>query len=157
LVIVTELADRSLRDLARAYQEAGEPGIPRDELLGYLDETAEVLDVMNLQHQLLHLDIKPDNIFLIAGHAKVGDFGLVTGLVNGNGEGESLSSGLSPSYAAPEVFLGQISPQSDQYSLAVLYAEMRTGRLPFTGKSAQQLMLLHHTREPALDRLAAAE
>src|SRR5438445_7891103 len=51
LLIVMELADKSLRDLLREYQAAGLPGIPREELLGYMREAAEVLDVMNLGHQ----------------------------------------------------------------------------------------------------------
>src|SRR5262249_11674335 len=65
LVIVMELADRSLQERFDECRAAGEPGIPRDELLGYLLEAAEALDVMNLRHGLLHLDIKPGNLFLI--------------------------------------------------------------------------------------------
>src|SRR6202171_5120923 len=38
LVIVTELADRNLHEVLTGYQEAGRPGIPRGELLGYLRE-----------------------------------------------------------------------------------------------------------------------
>src|SRR5262249_42821596 len=118
-------------------------------------EVAEVLDVLNLQHHLLHLDVKPDNVFLISGHAKLGDFSLVTELEGSASHDRAV--GLSPQYAAPEVFLAQPSAQSDQYSLAILYAELRTGQPPFEGKSAQHLMLLHSTREPALDGLPAEE
>ena len=45
LIIVTELADRSLWDRFRECQRQGWPGIPRDELLRYLEETAEALDL----------------------------------------------------------------------------------------------------------------
>src|SRR4051794_2063575 len=38
LVIVMELADHSLQDLFRVRRQGGQPGIPRDELLGYLNE-----------------------------------------------------------------------------------------------------------------------
>src|SRR5262245_39996956 len=116
-VVVMELADHSLRDLTEGYQQTGQRGVPRDELLGYLDEVAEVLDVLNLQHQLLHLDVKPDNVFLISGHAKLGDFSLVTELEGSASHDRAV--GLSPQYAAPEVFLAQPSAQSDQYSLAI--------------------------------------
>ncbi len=58
----------------------GRPGIPRDELLGYLREAAEVLDLLNQKFDLQHLDIKPHNLFLVSNHVKVADFGLVNSL-----------------------------------------------------------------------------
>src|SRR5579884_3357426 len=71
LVIVMELADRSLHDVLEAYLEAGQPGVPRGELLGYLRDTAEALDVIALEYGLQHLDVKPRNLFLVHGHAKL--------------------------------------------------------------------------------------
>ena len=68
LIIVTELANRSLWDWFRECRSQGLPGIPREELLRYLDETAEALDLMNREHQLQHLDIKPQNLFLLHNH-----------------------------------------------------------------------------------------
>ena len=65
LLIVMELADRNLWDRFRECRAQGMPGIPRDELLRYMEETAEVLDLMNDQFQLQHLDIKPQNLFLL--------------------------------------------------------------------------------------------
>jgi eukaryotic-like serine/threonine-protein kinase len=59
LVIVMELADRTLADRFKECRSQGLPGIPREELLGYMAEAAEVLDLMNSQYQLQHLDIKP--------------------------------------------------------------------------------------------------
>src|SRR5437763_8309448 len=50
LVIVMELADKSLRDVLDEHRQNGLAGIPRDRLLAYLREAAEALDVMNLQH-----------------------------------------------------------------------------------------------------------
>src|SRR3954463_1795653 len=47
LIIVTELADQNLQDLLVKYQASGLAGVPRAELLGYLREAAEVLDLMN--------------------------------------------------------------------------------------------------------------
>src|SRR2546422_1178223 len=74
LIIVMELADRNLFDRFRECQDQGMQGIPRDELLRYMEETAEALDLMNTQFQLQHLDIKPQNIFLVFNHIKVADF-----------------------------------------------------------------------------------
>src|SRR5438105_10642257 len=65
LIIVMELADRTLWDRFKECREQGRCGIPRDELLRYLAETAEALDLMNSLYQLQHLDIKPQNLFLV--------------------------------------------------------------------------------------------
>src|SRR5581483_8783981 len=127
----------------------------RDELLGYLREAAEVLDLMNREHSLQHLDIKPRNLFLVSRHVKVADFGLVNSVAELNGEEpESLHLGaITPIYAAPESFLGKISPSSDQYSLAIAYHELLTGKLPFTGKNFRQLAMQHTQAVPDLSAL----
>ena len=85
LIIVTELADQNLQDLLAKYQASGLAGVPRAELLGYLREAAEVLDLMNHKFDLQHLDVKPQNLFLVANHIKVADFGLVNSLASGKG------------------------------------------------------------------------
>ena len=77
------------------------------------------------------LDIKPENLLLLADHVKVADFGLVKDVKQSSA---SLVGGMTPLYAAPEVFRGLPGRQSDQYSLAIVYQEMLTGRLPFVGR-----------------------
>src|SRR6185436_5858917 len=57
LMIVMELADCNLWDRFRVCRERKLPGIPRAELLLYMSEIAEVLDLFNDQFQLQHLDI----------------------------------------------------------------------------------------------------
>src|ERR1700722_5170388 len=57
LMIVMELADRSLHDLLHEYRRAGQIGIPRNELINYFREAAEALDLLNLEHGLQHLDV----------------------------------------------------------------------------------------------------
>src|SRR5437764_5746508 len=59
LVIVVELADKSLYDLFVECQAAGLIGIPRNDLLRYLRDAAEALDHMNDKNGLQHLDVKP--------------------------------------------------------------------------------------------------
>jgi hypothetical protein len=154
LLVVMELADRNLRE---THEAAGAGGIARDDLLRYLDEAAEALDVMNLRHQLMHLDVKPDNIFIMGDHAKVGDFGLVTSLSDSGPDGRASVEAISPVYSAPEVFLGQVHPRSDQYSLAIVWYELRAGEVPFRGKTLHHLLMLHHTQEPDLSRLPDGE
>src|SRR5688572_13435351 len=76
LIITTELADRTSWDRFRECRTQGLPGLPREELLRFMLETAEALDFMFEEHQLQHLDVKPQNIFLVHKHVKVADFGL---------------------------------------------------------------------------------
>src|SRR5919206_1926294 len=140
LMIVMELADRNLWDRFRECRGQGLPGIPREELLRYMEETAEALDLMNTQYQLQHLDIKPQNLFLVYNHVKVADFGLVKDLEGMRGQ---ITGGVTPVYAAPETFDGWVSRHSDQYSLAIVYQELLTGIRPFSGGTMRQLILQH--------------
>jgi serine/threonine protein kinase len=155
LLIVMELADRTLWDRFRECRHQGLPGIPRVELLKYLSETAEALDLMNSQFQLQHLDIKPQNLFLVFNHVKVADFGLVKDL--GNKAAATVTGGVTPVYAAPETFDGWLSRFSDQYSLAIVYQELLTGQRPFTGGTMRQLVLQHIQGNPDLEPLPVAD
>src|SRR5205814_9824894 len=56
LIIVMELAERNLWDRFRECRGLGMPGIPRDEVLKYLEEAAEALDLMNTHYNIQHLD-----------------------------------------------------------------------------------------------------
>lgn len=147
LVIIMELADCNLWERFREHRKAGLPGIPREELLQYMSETAEVLDLMNDKHQLQHLDIKPQNLFLLYNHVKVADFGQVKDL---EGLVASVTGGITPVYAAPETFDGFVSRFCDQYSLACVYQELLTGHRPFDGTSMQQLLMQHLQAPPNL-------
>jgi eukaryotic-like serine/threonine-protein kinase len=154
LLIVSELADESVRDRFEMYRQQGLPGIPRDELLSYLRDAADALDFINARHALQHLDVKPENLLLVAGHVKVADFGLVK---NVQQTAASLVGGMTPLYSAPEVFRGVPSRRSDQYSLAILYQEMLTGTVPFTGSNAAELTFQHLHDEPDLSPLPSAD
>ncbi|MCC9604578.1 protein kinase [Blastopirellula sp. JC732] len=154
LVIVTELADKSLKDRFEECRTAGLPGVPRAELLRYLCDSAEGLDYMSEQHSLQHLDVKPENLLIVGDHSKVADFGLVKHLQDVTA---SMMAGLTPVYAAPEVFHDQPSKQSDQYSLAIVFQEMLTGALPFPGKTPAQLTAQHLSSRPRLNSLPEAD
>ncbi|MBY0528186.1 MAG: protein kinase [Gemmataceae bacterium] len=154
LMIVMELADRNLWDRFLECQKQGLPGVPRDELLRYMEEAAEALDLMNIQYQLQHLDIKPQNLFLVHNHVKVADFGLVKDL---EGMNTQVTSGVTPVYAAPETFDGIISRYCDQYNLAIVYQELLTGQRPFNGTNVRQLLMQHLTGTPNLTSLPACD
>ncbi len=142
LVIGMELADRSLWDRFLEAVAQGR-GIPRGELLGDLEDAATGLDFLNAYRHSVdgregvgvqHRDVKPQNILLFNGTAKVADFGMVRAM---DGSVASHTGSWTLPYAAPEFFKGQTSRQSDQYSLAATYCHLRGGRLAFGGTAAE--------------------
>jgi serine/threonine protein kinase len=154
LVILTELATSNLKQEFDNYRGNGQIGIPRSELLAHLHDAADALDYICEQYCLQHLDIKPENLLLVGGRIKVADFGLVKDLQDAN---MSLVGGMTPAYAAPELFDGRPSIHSDQYSLAIVYQEMLTGALPFDGRTTAQLAAQHMHSRPRLDRLPSSD
>lgn len=86
------------------------------------------------QKEMLHQDLRPDNIMIDAtGTVRIIDLGStrVAGVAEAVPEqdGEILGT---VQYTAPEYFLGAAgTPQSDLYSLGVIAYQMLTGRLPF--------------------------
>ncbi|HUS27530.1 MAG TPA: protein kinase, partial [Kofleriaceae bacterium] len=81
--------------------------------------------------QVIHRDIKPDNILIASdGRVVLADFGVAAVGVEGNGE---LSG--TPAYMAPEQARGeQATPSSDVYAVAVVLFELVTGRRAFSGE-----------------------
>ena len=154
LVVVTELADNSLADVYNQYAAKGEVGIPRDELVKHIRSAADALDYLSNKHGLQHLDIKPENLLMVSGHVKVADFGLIKDLQDAS---QSLMSGMTPAYAAPELFDGRPGRHSDQYSLAIVYQEMLTGIRPFPGTTPAQLAAQHMHGKPNLRPLPQSD
>lgn len=162
LVISMELADRSLWDRFLEANAQGLRGIPRQELLGYLDPIADAIDYLNGSRHTIdgregvgiqHRDLKPQNLLLFGERAKVGDFGMarvVEGYIGGH------SGPCTVPYAAPEYFGGRTARQSDQYSLAATYCHLRGGRIPFPGTTAQ-MAIGHMCNAPDLEGLPEPE
>jgi serine/threonine-protein kinase len=163
LVIAMPLCDESLMDRLLVCQAGGLPGVPRDELLGYMNELAGAVDFLNEPRHptddgrlvgVQHRDIKPHNIFLVGGSARLADFGLAKVLESTS---TSHTGAMSANYVAPEVIQGRVSQYSDQYSLAASYAHLRTGRHAFSGGSVNQVLYAHAYGEPDLEGLLKHE
>ena len=124
LRIVMELVEGDLEGRAKACLKAGLDGIPTDELLPYFRCAAKALDDYRAAG-ILHLDVKPQNIMLHRGCAKLADFGL-SRLKSSDQSSAMLSvAGGTPFYMAPEVGQGRAHDNSDQFSLALSYVILR--------------------------------
>ncbi len=154
LIIVTELAQGSLHDRYVEFRQKGFVGIVRERLIGYMRDTADGLDFLCQQHDLQHLDVKPANLLLVADRVKVADFGLIKDIQSNS---LSVMGGLTPTYAAPEMFDGRPGRFSDQYSLAIVYQELLTGTLPFRGRTTAQLANEHLHKAPNLEAVPLLE
>lgn len=91
---------------------------------------------------IVHCDIKPDNLMLTdAGEVRLADLGIAKSL-NEKGKADQ-SEGVfgSPHYMAPEQARGlPLDHRADIYSLGVTYYRMLSGKVPFTGKDAKEIM-----------------
>lgn len=107
---------------------------------------AEALDGLSHahDHDIVHRDIKPDNIMVVdgAGTAKLLDFGLgreITSSHQLTSEGRLVGT---PNYLAPEVIEGKpASVVSDVFSLGVSLYRCLTGRLPFSGPNITRVLM----------------
>ncbi len=87
-------------------------------------------------HDIVHRDIKSDNIFLTSrGQVKVLDFGLARGRDASTFVTRAGSSVGTPAYMSPEqVQDGEVDSRSDLFSFGVVLYEMVAGRMPFKGE-----------------------
>jgi len=133
---------------ARIHQRMTE-----EEALRYVEQIAMALQVVHTAG-LLHRDLKPANVMLREnGNIALIDFGLARSLDGSTTQ--STRTGVlrgSPYYMSPEQALGEpLDVRSDFYSLGVILYEMLTGRRPFTGSSAMDVLQQHvHSPMPPL-------
>jgi DNA-binding response OmpR family regulator len=118
-------------------------GIVETDALRYVEQIARALEVVH-HAGILHRDLKPPNVMLRESDEIVLiDFGLARAL---NGQ-QSTRKGVlrgSPYYMSPEQALGEeLDARTDLYSLGIMFYEMLTGKKPFTGTSAMDVLQQH--------------
>jgi serine/threonine protein kinase len=111
-------------------------------------------------HQLhiVHRDLKPENIMLVPrpdgeDQAIVMDFGLAKENRSGSGLAKLTATGIilgTPEFMSPEQIRGKpLDARSDIYALGIVGFEMLTGKLPFQGRNAQEMMIARLRGQPA--------
>ena len=130
--------------------------LPLDEVRRHVTDVAAGLHAAH-RLRIVHRDLKPENVMVCqradgSEYAVVMDFGLakerraeaelqkltVTGIVLG-----------TPEFMSPEQIRGRpLDGRSDVYSLAVMAFELLTGKLPFVGRSAQEIMVARLRGQP---------
>lgn len=126
------IAEQKAAAQAQLAEDDELAALTADEVLPYMEQAARGLDYLH-RCEIVHRDVKPQNIMLVGDVAKVCDYGLASEL----GDIRATTNAFTLPYAAPEAInKNQPSPASDQYSLAVTYVELRTGRWPFVSNTS---------------------
>ena len=126
-----------------------EDAIPEELALQVADVVGNALKHAWDRGNIVHRDIKPDNILVAEdGAIKVADLGLAK--VVGNEEWSQTMSGMmmgTPQYCAPEQVQGDrgIDCRADIYSLGATLYHMLTGSLPFPDAQGVNAMIKHLT------------
>lgn len=145
--IMPYIEGESLRaKLAREHE------LPVNETIRILKDVLDALQYAH-SHHLVHRDIKPDNVLITSRHAVVTDFGVAKAVSESSGGQMLTSAGVAlgtPAYMAPEQAAAEayVDHRADIYAVGALAYEMLTGRTPFTGPTAQAVIVAHLTQSP---------
>jgi serine/threonine-protein kinase len=125
-----------------------EAPLPIERAVDFTLQICDALDTMH-KHGVVHRDLKPENVMVDdRGRIKLIDFGIAMKEDARRLTIVDLNSTLgTPDYISPEQVKGQRGDQrSDIYSLAIMFYEMLTGQVPFSGPNPLAVMnerLLH--------------
>jgi len=130
--------------------------IPLPKAVEWVVQVSEGLHVAH-ELKIVHRDLKPENVMICkkpdgTEYAVVMDFGLAKERKAG-GELEKLTAtGIilgTPEFMSPEQLRGKpLDPRTDIYSLSLMMYEMLTGKLPFEGRTQQEMMIARLRSDP---------
>jgi predicted ATPase len=129
------------------------PGIPElgltpsiELVVGILDRLADALGYLH-ELSLVHRDIKPSNVMLLpGGSVKLMDFGLIRSLGSSTNLTQAGRFVGTAAYISPEQARGlPLDGRADLYSLGCVAYELLTGRRPFEGDNAVDIVVAHLT------------
>jgi serine/threonine protein kinase len=130
--------------------------IPLDEAVRFVVDIAAGLQVAH-ELKIVHRDLKPENVMIAANpdgseRAVVMDFGLAKER-RADAELQKLTAtGIilgTPEFMSPEQLRGKtLDGRTDVYALALMTFEMLTAKLPFPGRTQQELMIARLRNEP---------
>ncbi len=128
--------------------------IPPERLIRMLAQVAIGLDEAHAR-QVVHRDLKPDNLFLCGTRegdvVKILDFGSVKDKNKDAKKLTVLGTTIgSPYYMAPEQAQGleTLDARADVFALAAITYECLTGSVPFTGNNGPSILLSILTKDP---------
>ena len=151
------IAGGSLRDRLKAEQR-----LPVDQAIRLVRAVGAALDYAH-RRNIVHRDVKPENILLQEGEPVVADFGVARALCE---ECEAVPGVTEPGvavgtpvYMSPEQATADpsVDGRSDQYALACVLYELLTGEPPFGGSGPRKTMARHATEAPRSPRLGRPE
>src|SRR5438034_9519115 len=129
-------------------------GLPRELAREWFLAIARAVGYLH-DHGIVHRDLKPANVFIENGTVKIGDYGLSKSIGTSQRTAQTQSVG-TVHYMAPEISTGNYNKQIDVYAAGVILYEMLTGRVPFEGESAGEILMKHLTSPPDLSKVPAA-
>jgi len=125
--------------------------LSEDEAIHIIIQAARALEHA-WQHQLIHRDIKPDNILVTKeGVAKVADLGLARSTDENTTRMTVTGTAMgTPHYISPEQARGEadLDIRTDIYSLGVTFFHMLAGHPPFQGSTAAVVITRRLTEDP---------
>jgi serine/threonine-protein kinase len=132
------------------HRLARERQLPVEEAVTLVRQVAMALEHAHA-HGLIHRDIKPENILLHEGVAMVTDFGIALD-AGADGDARLTGTGLmlgTPHYMSPEQAAGErgLDARSDVYALGCVLYELLAGEPPFTGPTAQAVIVKRFTTQ----------